>query len=272
MKSKVWLITGSSKGFGRIWAEAALKRGDKVIATARNISELKDLTAGYGDAVFPVKLDVNNHSDCFDTVGKGNAHFGKIDILINNAGFGQFGCVEELSETEARGQIETNLFGSLWMIQAVIPVMRNQKSGYIMQVSSIGGVMAFPGLSIYNASKFAVEGICESLMPEVAQFGIKVTLIEPGAYATDWPTSSAKHSKPNEAYNSIRKTREANSGKMQMGNPAATADAILELADTEKPPLRIFLGKLPLTLIEPAYNKKLATWKEWQPVSEKAQG
>ena len=181
-------------------------------------------------------------------------------------------CVEELSEKEARGQIETNLFGSLWMIQAVIPLMRNQKSGYIMQVSIIGGVIAFPGLSIYNASKFAMEGICESLLQEVAEFGIKVILIEPGAYATEWSTSSAKHSKPNEAYKSIRETREANAGKMQKGNPAATADAILELAVTEKPPLRIFLGKLSLTFIEPVYNKKLAIWKEWQPVSEKAQG
>lgn len=170
---------------------------------------------------------------------------------------------------DARAQIETNVFGSLWMIQAVLPVMRKQQQGHIMQVSSIGGVMAYPSLSIYNASKWAMEGICESLNQEVSQFGIKTTLIEPGAYATDWGTTSASYSNPIEAYSGLREA--LNGYSWEMGNPNATADAILKIADAENPPLRLFLGKLPLTMIEPAYKERLETWKQWQEVSESAQ-
>lgn len=271
MATKVWLITGTSKGFGRVWAEAALKRGDKVVATARNIDSISELVSLYGDAVLPLSLDVNNRNACFEAIEKAVAKFGKIDVLANNAGFGHFGFVEEISETEAREQIETNVFGSLWMIQAVLPYMRKQNSGHILQVSSIGGVMAFPSLSIYHASKWAVEGICESLSQEVAQFGIKITLIEPAAYATEWATKSASNSKPLEAYNGLRDAMRENSGSMAFGNPNATADAILKVVDAEIPPLRLFLGKLPLMMIEPTYTKRLDTWKEWSKVSESAQ-
>lgn len=271
MENKVWLITGTSKGFGYVWAEAALKRGDKVAATARNIESLAALTALYGDAVLPIALDVNNREACFLAVEKVIEKFGKLDILINNAGFGHFGYVEEISENEARQQIETNVFGSLWMIQAVLPVMRNQKSGHILQVSSIGGVMAFPSLGIYHASKWAVEGLCESLNQEVAQFGIKTTLIEPAAYATEWATASASHSQPIAVYDGLREAMIANRGNMPVGDPNATASAILKLIDSENPPLRLFLGKLPLLMIEPTYNKRLETWKEWKEVSENAQ-
>jgi NADP-dependent 3-hydroxy acid dehydrogenase YdfG len=271
MESKVWLIIGTSKGFGKVWTEAALKRGDKVAATARSIDTLAELKSLYGDAILPITLDVNNREDCYSAVEKVVKHFGKLDILINNAGYGHFGFVEEISETEARQQIETNVFGSLWMIQAVLPIMRNQNSGHILQVSSIGGVMAFPSLSIYHASKWAMEGICESLSQEVAQFGIKTTLIEPAAYATEWATASASHSNPIDAYNGLREAMIANSGKMPVGNPIATANAILKLVDAENPPLRLFLGTLPFIMIEPTYNKRLETWKEWKEVSENAQ-
>lgn len=272
MENKVWIITGTSKGFGRVWAEAALNRGDQVVTTARDISTLKEFAEKYGSAILPLELDVNNRNNCFEVVEKAKAHFGKIDILINNAGFGHFGFIEELSEMEAREQIETNLFGSLWMIQAVLPIMRNQKSGHIMQVSSIGGVMAFPSLGIYHSSKWAVEGLCESLTQEVSQFGIHVSLIEPAGYATDWGTSSAKHSIPNEAYNGIREMMQAQAANGQMGNPGATAEAILKLADSATPPLRLFLGRTPFMMIEPTYRKRLDIWKAWQNVSEKAQG
>ncbi|MFC4262191.1 SDR family oxidoreductase [Ferruginibacter yonginensis] len=271
MATKVWLITGTSKGFGRVWAEAALKRGDKVVATARNIDSLASLKQAYGDAVLPVTLDVNNRVECFSAVDKAVKHFGQIDVLINNAGFGHFGYVEEISESEARQQIETNLFGSLWMIQAVLPIMRNQKYGHILQVSSIGGVMAFPSLGIYHASKWAVEGICESMNQEVAQFGIKTTLIEPAAYATEWATASASISTPIEAYNGLREAMKAASSTMTSGDPNATAEAILKVVDVTNPPLRLFLGKLPLMMIEPTYNKRLETWKEWNEISANAQ-
>lgn len=271
MEPKVWLITGASKGFGRVWAEAALKRGDKVAATARNIETLEELTTVYGDAVLPVTLNVDSRHNCHLMVEKVLKHFGKIDILINNAGFGHFGFLEEISEREARQQIETNVFGSLWMIQAVLPVMRSQRAGHIIQVSSIGGVMAFPSLSIYHASKWAVEGMCESLNQEVAQFGIKTTLVEPAAYATDWATASASHSEPIDAYNGLREAMLANRGNMSAGDPKATTSAILKLVDSNNPPLRLFLGKLPFMMIEPTYNARLETWKEWRYISENAE-
>lgn len=271
MEHKVWLITGTSKGFGRIWAEAALQRGDKVAATARNIDTLSALTAKYGDAVLPISLDVNNREACFEAAKKTQEHFGKIDILVSNAGFGHFGCIEEISEAEAREQIETNVFGSLWVIQAVLPIMRAQQSGHIMQVSSIGGVTTFPTLGIYHASKWAVEGICDSLAQEVAGFGIKVTLIEPAGYATEWGTASAKQSQAIEAYTGVKTALYQAFSGVPQGNPANTASAILTLADTENPPLRLFLGAVPLHVIEPVYAKRLAEWKAWQTVAESAQ-
>lgn len=271
MEHKVWLITGTSKGFGRIWAEAALQRGDKVAATARNIDTLSELTAKYGDAVLPIALDVNNREACFEAAKKTQEYFGKIDILVSNAGFGHFGCIEEISETDAREQIETNVFGSLWVIQAVLPIMRAQQSGHIMQVSSIGGVTTFPTLGIYHASKWAVEGICDSLAQEVAGFGIKVTLIEPAGYATEWGTASAKQSQAIEAYTGVKTALYQAFSGVPQGNPANTASAILTLADTENPPLRLFLGAVPLHVIEPVYAKRLADWKAWQTVAESAQ-
>jgi NADP-dependent 3-hydroxy acid dehydrogenase YdfG len=271
MEQKVWLITGASKGFGKVWAKAALDRGDKVIATARNINSLDDLYAENDESIFPVQLDVTNRLNCFEAVKMGITHFGKMDILINNAGFGQFGFLEELSETEIREQMETNFFGSLWMIQAVMPFMRQQKSGHIMQVSSVSGITASSNLSAYHASKWAVEGLCEALSREVEQFGIKVSLIEPAGYSTDWITSSAKHTNPMEIYNKSRESWLIKRKKLPSGDPNATREAILKLADAENPPLRMFLGTVPFTIIEPIYKKRLETWKAWQKVSEEAQ-
>lgn len=271
MEAKVWFITGTSKGFGRVWAEAALRRGDRVVATARDISSLEGLVNEYRDAVLPLVLDVNDRKNCFDAVALAISKFGRIDVLINNAGFGHFGFVEEVSEADARAQIETNLFGSLWMIQAVLPMMRKQSRGHIIQVSSIGGVMAFPSLGVYHASKWAVEGMCESLSQEVAAFGIKTTIVEPAAYSTDWSSSSASHSHPLEAYNSLRDAMRASSGQMVSGDPNATAEAILKVVDADQPPLRLFLGRLPLLMIEPTYNNRIETWKAWREISESAQ-
>ncbi|NLP57290.1 SDR family oxidoreductase [Lutibacter sp. B1] len=272
MESKVWLITGTSKGFGREWAEAALERGDKVAATARNLNSIKELQDKYGESVLQVQLDVNNREACFSAVEKTVSQFGRIDVLVSNAGYGHFGFIEELTEAETREQMETNFFGSLWVIQAALPFMRKQKSGHIIQVTSIGGVATFPIYGIYHASKWAMEGLCDTLSQEVAQFGIKVTLIEPGGYSTDWGTSSAKHSKPISAYEDLRKERQAFSANAPKGNPKATRNAILKIVDAPEPPLRLFLGSFPWQVIEPIYQKRLETWKEWQDVSNEAQG
>jgi NAD(P)-dependent dehydrogenase (short-subunit alcohol dehydrogenase family) len=196
-KPRVWFITGASKGFGREWTEAALERGDKVAATARKLDTLDALVEKYGDAVLPIALDVTDRSADFAAVKKAADHFGKLDIVINNAGYGHFGAIEELSEDEVRAQLETNLFGALWVTQAALPIMRAQRSGHLIQVSSIGGISAFAGIGAYHASKWALEGFSQSLSQEVAELGIHVTLIEPGGYSTDWAGPSAKRSQEN---------------------------------------------------------------------------
>ncbi|HTW12443.1 MAG TPA: SDR family NAD(P)-dependent oxidoreductase, partial [Solirubrobacteraceae bacterium] len=177
MAFRTWFITGTSRGFGREWAIAALKRGDRVVGTARDPSTMDDLAAGYPDTFLALELDVNNRAAGFDAVSRAREHFGELDIVVNNAGYGHFGMIEELSEEEARAQIETNLFGALWITQAALPFMREQRRGHIVQVSSIGGITAFPTVGIYHASKWALEGFSQALAQEVAPFGIHVTLI-----------------------------------------------------------------------------------------------
>jgi len=161
--TKIWFITGASKGFGREWADAALERGDKVAATARTLETLDALVDTYGDAVLPLHLDVVDRDADVDAVKRAADHFGKLDVVINNAGYGHFGMIEELTEDEVRAQLETNLFGALWVTQAALPIMRAQGSGHIIQVSSIGGITAFPGIGAYHASKWALEGFSQSL-------------------------------------------------------------------------------------------------------------
>ena len=270
MTTKTWFITGTSKGFGRIWAEAALERGDRVAATARDLGTLAPLAERYGDAFLPIGLDVTDREADFAAVARAKERFGRIDVAINNAGYGHFGTIEETSEAEARAQIETNVFGALWVTQAVIPVMREQGSGHILQVSSIGGISAFPMLGIYNASKWALEAFSQALAGEVAGFGIRVTIIEPGAYGTDWSGPSATHSAPLPQYDFLREAR-ASRPTAQM-DPAATAQAILAVVDAEEPPLRLFLGKAPFAIMEADYESRRRTWEAWRTVSEAAAG
>lgn len=274
MAEKVWFITGTSRGFGREWTIAALERGDKVAATARNIATLDDLVSKYGDALLPITLDVTDRAADFAAVKAAHEHFGRLDIVVNNAGYGQFGFVEELSEAEAREQIETNVFGALWITQAALPYLRAQRSGHLIQVSSIGGITAFQNVGIYHASKWALEGFSQALAQEVESFGVHVTLIEPGGFDTDWAGPSSKHAEAlpdyadaHEAANLARSKRVA-----KQGDPAASAKAILKIVDAEKPPLRAFFGELPLSLAKADYESRLKTWEEWQPVAVLAQG
>ncbi|QEC46354.1 SDR family NAD(P)-dependent oxidoreductase [Baekduia soli] len=183
MPAKTWFITGTSRGFGREWAAAALQRGDRVAASARDTGGLDDLVARHGDALLALALDVTDRDAAFAAVARAHEHFGRLDVVVNNAGYGQLGMVEELSEQEARDQIETNLFGALWVTQAALPFLREQGSGHILQVSSIGGISALPGIGMYHASKWALEGLSQALAQEVAGFGIHVTLIEPGGWS-----------------------------------------------------------------------------------------
>jgi len=272
MASKVWFITGTSKGFGRVWTEAALERGDRVAATARDVKSLDSLVARYGDRVAPLTLDVTDKAAVAAKVSEAHGRFGRIDIAVNNAGYGLFGAVEEVSEAEARAQIETNLFGALWVTQAVLPLMRAQRSGHILQVSSIGGVNAFPTVGLYHASKWALEGFSQSLAAEVAPLGIKVTLIEPAGYATDWGGPSASRATPMPAYDGARSAVAAWRSNNVPGDPLATGPAILKVVDAKEPPLRVFFGTAGLPLTRAEYAKRLETWEQWNDVAVEAQG
>lgn len=274
MTAKVWFITGASRGFGREWAIAALERGDSVAATARDVSTLDDLVTKYGDRLLPITLDVTDRDADFAAVAAAHERFGRLDVVVNNAGYGHFGMVEELTEAEVRDQLETNLFGALWVTQAALPFLREQGSGHILQVSSIGGISAFPLVGAYHASKWALEGISQSLAQEVAPFGVHVTLIEPGGFSTDWAGPSSRHSEPHPAYAEIHEqVQEARKARVGTpGDPTASAAAVLKVVDAENPPLRIFFGVAPLGIAEADYESRLATWREWQPVSIEAQG
>src|ERR1700733_11423522 len=241
MASRTWFITGTSRGFGREWALAALDRGDRVVATARNTDSLNDVVERFPEAILALPLDVTDRSAAFAAVQQGFEHFGRLDVVVNNAAYGQFGMIEELSEAELRDQIETNLFGALWVTQAALPLLRAQGSGHFLQVSSIGGISAFPNVGAYHASKWALEGFSQALAAEVAGFGIHVTLIEPGGFSTDWAGGSGKRAEPLEAYAPVHEAaaegRRARLGTP--GDPAASAAAILKVVDAEEPPLRI---------------------------------
>jgi NAD(P)-dependent dehydrogenase (short-subunit alcohol dehydrogenase family) len=271
--TKTWFITGASKGFGREWTEAALERGDNVAGTARNLDDLDGLVESYGDTFLPIQLDVTDRDADFAAVGRAAEHFGQLDVVINNAGYGHFGMIEELSEDDVRSQMETNFFGALWITQAALPIMRAQGSGHIIQVSSIGGISAFPTVGAYHASKWALEGFSQSLSQEVAGFGINVTLIEPGGYSTDWSGPSAKHSEQNPDYSGVREAAQnRRSAAASPGDPTATRQAILKVVDADEPPLRIFFGEVPLGIATNDYESRLAEWNEWHPVSVEAQG
>ncbi|MDQ1751466.1 MAG: hypothetical protein QOE71_2522 [Pseudonocardiales bacterium] len=274
MTAKTWFITGASRGFGREWAIAALGRGDSVAATARDTSTLDDLVEKYGERLLPVKLDVTDRAADFAAVKEAHDRFGRLDVVINNAGYGHFGMIEELSEADARGQIETNLFGALWVTQAALPYLRAQGSGHIIQVSSIGGISAFPMVGIYHASKWGLEGFSQALAQEVADFGIRVTLIEPGGFSTDWAGPSAKRSEQLPVYDDFRERAQQWRAQRNAapGDPEASAAAILRVVDADEPPLRVFFGAAPLEIAERDYASRLETWRAWQDVAELAQG
>jgi NAD(P)-dependent dehydrogenase (short-subunit alcohol dehydrogenase family) len=224
--------------------------------------------------VLPIRLDVNDRDAVLAAVQQAHDRFGALDVVVNNAGYGQFGMVEEISEAEARAQFDTNVFGALFVTQAALPYLRAQGSGHILQVSSIGGISAFPNIGIYNASKWALEAFSQSLAAEVADFGIKVTLIEPAGYSTDWGGASAKHATADPAYDAYRakaaELRKARQGTQ--GDPVATRDAVLKVVDAENPPLRIFFGDGPLAIATKDYESRLAEWRAWEPVSVAAHG
>jgi NAD(P)-dependent dehydrogenase (short-subunit alcohol dehydrogenase family) len=268
---KTWFITGASRGFGRIWAEAALKRGDRVAATARKLADVADLAGRFGDTVLPLTLDVTDSAQVQQAVHRAYAHFGRLDVLVNNAGASLFAAIEEASDEQVRGLFDANYFGMVRVLRAALPLLRKQGSGHILGVSSGLGITALPLIGFYCATKWAVEALHESLAQEVRAFGLKVTLVEPGAYATDFGKSS-QIADALEPYTEFRKQFLKHLANVEQGDPEATADAILKLVDAETPPLRLGLGTSILPRARAAYAERLETWEAWEDLSNAAMG
>jgi NAD(P)-dependent dehydrogenase (short-subunit alcohol dehydrogenase family) len=267
---QVWLITGSSRGLGRAFAEAALDAGDFVSATARNVGDLADLKPKYGSRVFPLSLDVTNESQAQEAVRSTIETFGKLDVLVNNAGYGNVAPIEDTSLEEFRAQIETNLFGVIILTKAALPYFRQRGSGRIIQVTSIGGRIGPIGRGPYAAAKWGVEGFSETLAREMAPFGVKVTIVEPGGFRTDFAGSSTELREGRPEYDStVGKTARFQrefSGK-QPGDPARAAAALLRLAAEENPPLRIVLGRDAYDAVEKNDLSKIEQAREWRHLS-----
>lgn len=271
-KEKVWFITGCSRGFGKIWTEAALERGDKVAATARNVASLNPLKEKYGKQVLTLPLDVTRPDQINTAVQSAIEYFGRLDIVINNAGYALVGTIEESSAEDIRALYETNVIGPVTVIQAVLPYLRKQKGGHILGVSSGLGQLAYPLIGYYCSSKWAFEAIHESLATEVEPFGIQVTIIEPGAYATEFGSpNSLKLAGTLTPYDPLREQVMEQLKSMESGNPAATPQAIFKVVDAPRPPLRLNLGKHNLPEVKEAYRKRIATWEAWAAVADSVQ-
>jgi NADP-dependent 3-hydroxy acid dehydrogenase YdfG len=271
--SKVWFITGASRGFGRIWAEAALERGDKVAATARNAASLAGLKEKYGARVLPLELDVTKPGQAATVVAQAHAHFGRLDIVLNNAGYSLVGTIEEARAEEVKAMYETNIFGALAVIQAALPLLRKQGGGHIMGTSSNVGHVTLPVIGYYCSSKWAFEAIHESLAEEVKDFGIKVTIIEPGAYATEFGSpDSLKFAASMDIYADFKTQFFGRLKDLEKGDPNATPQALFQVVDAENPPLRFHLGSHNLPWVRATYQERLALWEKWDAVSSSAQG
>ncbi|WP_415328989.1 oxidoreductase [Chryseobacterium sp. MMS23-Vi53] len=267
---KVWFITGSSKGLGKSLVEAVLLKGDNVVATARNPQQLNDLVEKYPEQILALELDVQNKEQIYSTVEEAVNHFGKIDVLVNNAGFGITGAAEAFTNEQVRSQLEVNLYAPIEVTRAVLPYMRKERSGSILQISSIGGRVGNAGLSIYQAAKFGLAGFSESLSKEVAPLGIKVTCIEPGGFRTEWAGSSMSFAKDIEGYEStVGGIKEhLTSGKfLPMGDPEKAAKVMTELVDKENPPLHLVLGSEAAAILRATDEQRKQEFEKWLDVT-----
>jgi len=269
--SKVWLITGSSRGLGRALANAVLEAGDKLVATARDPAQLADLVDAYGSRVLALALDVTDEVAAGAAVKTAVNTFGRLDVLVNNAGYGNVAPIEDTSLAEFRAQIETNLFGTIIMTKAAIPVMRGQGAGHIIQFSSVGGRIGPVGRAPYAAAKWGVEGFSEVLSKEVGPLGIKVTVIEPGGFRTDFAGSSTAiyEGRPEyaETVGAMAEYQRNYNGR-QPGDPARAAAAVLHIASLDTPPLRLLLGSDAAAAVEKADAARMEADRAWRVVSQ----
>jgi NAD(P)-dependent dehydrogenase (short-subunit alcohol dehydrogenase family) len=268
---KVWFITGSSRGFGRALTEAVLDAGHSVVATARRPEQLNELVTRYGSRIRPVTLDVTLPADAEKAVASAIEIFGRIDVLVNNAGYGFSGAFEEMTPAEFSAQIDTNFWGVVNVTRAALPILRRQGHGHIIQTTSIGGRIAVPGISAYHAAKFAVEGFSEGLAQEIKPLGLKLTIVEPGAFRTDWAGSSMAYAKPIDAYapsvGAMRSYLESNAGN-EPGDPRKGAAAIIQIADHAEPPLRLPLGNDAMAFLRHSYQQNLDELERWAKLTQ----
>ncbi|MBC9934705.1 oxidoreductase [Chitinophaga qingshengii] len=266
---KVWFITGSSRGLGRSLTEAVLQTGDKVVATARNIRQLEDLVDRYGDQIWPLALDVTDYKNVPQAIAKAVQHFGRIDVLVNNAGFGIIGAAEAYTGEQVRSQLETNFYAPIEITRAVLPYMRRQGGGRILQISSIGGRVGTAGLSMYQAAKFGLSGFAEALANEVQPLGIFVTSIEPGGFRTDWAGASMTYAPEIEGYDVVnQRTRFFQSGSfVPVGDANKAAKAMVALVQHPAPPVHLVLGSEAISLLQKANKARQTEMEEWLPVS-----
>jgi NADP-dependent 3-hydroxy acid dehydrogenase YdfG len=264
---RVWFITGASRGLGHAITQVALEHGDTVIATARDTTALEPLTTQHGERLIPMTLDVTDRAAVFAALSEAAERTHRIDVVLNNAGYGLSGAIEEVSEPQVRAQFDVNVHGALWVTQAALPIMRRQNSGHILQMSSIAGITTYPNLGLYCATKWALEAISETLAQEIAPFNIHVTLIEAGEFRTDWSASSLVRATPKTAYDTIlARRRHGLSGAyahLQPGDPRKAGEAILTILDHPDPPLRLLLGNNAADQAPQTLHQRLTHWAQW---------
>jgi NAD(P)-dependent dehydrogenase (short-subunit alcohol dehydrogenase family) len=268
--SQRWLITGSSRGLGRALSEAVLRAGHRLVATARNPEQLADLAERYGESVRTIALDVTSTDAARDAIRTAVTSFGGLDVLVNNAGYGNVNSIEETSLDAFRQEIETNLFGTIIVTKAAIPVMRQQRSGHVIQFSSVGGRIGASGRAPYSTAKWGVEGFSEVLVKEMALIGVKVTIIEPGGFRTDFAGSSTSLKEGRPEYDQIvgaaARRQRAYNGK-QPGDPVRAAQAVVDVAAMDRPPFRLPLGTDAVKIIEQADRARLEELGHWRELS-----
>ena len=273
---RTWLVTGASRGLGRAVVEAVLQAGERAIATSRSPGSLDDLRDAHGDRLVPLALDVADRSAVLAGFAAAAELTGGVDVLVNNAGYGLAGGVEEVGERLARDQMDVNFFGALWAVQGVLPVMRRQGRGHVVQISSIAGVATYPNLGLYCASKWALEGLSETLAQEVAGHGIRVTIVQLGELRTAWSAGSMVRADPMPAYDEVLATRRHGlSGAFadrQPGDPRRAAQVLLDVVDTDDPPLRLLLGAGAAALAPRVYRDRLEEWRRWSDLAPLVDG
>lgn len=268
--ANVWFITGSSRGLGRSLTAALLEKGEFVAATARKPEQLDDLVAQYPDRIYPIKLDVSDEAAVNSAVKDAVARFGKIDVVVNNAGFGITGAAEAYTHEQISSQINTNLYGPIYVTRAVLPYMRKQRSGHILQISSLGGRMGTPGLSIYQATKFALAGFSEAVSKEIAPLGIKLTIIEPGGFRTNWAGDSMGFAKDIPDYEQtvgVRVKRFKDPTQQMTGDPDKAAQVMIAVVAHPEPPLHLILGSDAAGILKQVEAGRQAEFEKWLPVS-----